>query len=298
MRILHLDAGKEMRGGQWQVLRLMEGLAAAGVESTLLARRDGPLLEIARRRGLRAAALTWPHLVALGRRHDVVHAHDARAHTMAAIAGGAPLVVARRVAFGVRKGIGSRWKYWRARRFVAVSEYVKRVLVEGGAAPAGKIDVVYDGVPLLPPSEGTRIVAPADNGDPLKCYSLAKSAAELAEFPLHMSDDLEEDLRTAGIFVYLTHSEGLGSAVLLAMSAAVAVVASNEGGLKEAIEHRVNGMLVENTPMAVGEAVRELIDNPELRRSLGQAARQTVSERFTVDRMVRETMEVYLQVLS
>ena len=39
MRILHLDAGREMRGGQWQVLRLIEGLAAAGVESTLLARR-------------------------------------------------------------------------------------------------------------------------------------------------------------------------------------------------------------------------------------------------------------------
>jgi len=42
MRILHFDAGKEMRGGQWQVLRLIEGLAAAGVESTLLARENAP----------------------------------------------------------------------------------------------------------------------------------------------------------------------------------------------------------------------------------------------------------------
>ena len=30
MRILHLDAGREMRGGQWQVLRLIAGLAAEG----------------------------------------------------------------------------------------------------------------------------------------------------------------------------------------------------------------------------------------------------------------------------
>ena len=43
MRVLHLDAGREMRGGQWQVLRLMEGLATAGVESTLLARPGAPL---------------------------------------------------------------------------------------------------------------------------------------------------------------------------------------------------------------------------------------------------------------
>ena len=45
MRILHLDAGREMRGGQWQVLRLIQGLAAAGVESTLLARRHAESAE-------------------------------------------------------------------------------------------------------------------------------------------------------------------------------------------------------------------------------------------------------------
>jgi hypothetical protein len=49
--------GKEMRGGQWQVLRLMEGLAAAGVESTLLARGGGPLFEAARRGRAGASSL-------------------------------------------------------------------------------------------------------------------------------------------------------------------------------------------------------------------------------------------------
>ena len=33
MRILHVDSGRTMRGGQWQVLRLMRGLARADVES-------------------------------------------------------------------------------------------------------------------------------------------------------------------------------------------------------------------------------------------------------------------------
>ena len=57
MRILHLDAGREMRGGQWQVLRLIEGLAAAGVESTLLAREDAPLYAAARKQGWRVEPL-------------------------------------------------------------------------------------------------------------------------------------------------------------------------------------------------------------------------------------------------
>ena len=298
MRILHLDTGKEMRGGQWQALRLMERLEAAGVESTLLARQGGPLLEAARQRGLRAEALGWAPLAALARKHDLVHAHGARAHAMAAtVAARAPLVVSRRVAFGLRGGIFSRWKYRRARRYLAVSEHVKRVLVEGGVE-ADRVSVVYDGVPLLPPAEGTRVVTPDDGGDPLKGAALAIEAGRRAGVAVEVSTRLEEDLRTTGIFVYLTRSEGLGSGALLAMSAAAAVVASDVGGLRELIEHRVNGMLVENTPDAVAEAIRELIEHPESARGLGLVARRRVSERFTVDRMVRETLEVYRQVLS
>ena len=55
MRILHLDAGREMRGGQWQVLRLIEGLAAAGVESDAAGARGGAAV----RRRRASAAGAW-----------------------------------------------------------------------------------------------------------------------------------------------------------------------------------------------------------------------------------------------
>ena len=45
------------------------------------------------------------------------------------------------------------------------------------------------------------------------------------------------------MFVYITESEGLGSAVLLAMAAGTPVIASRVGGLPEAIEDGVNGLL-------------------------------------------------------
>src|SRR5437762_1747013 len=99
MRILHLDAGREMRGGQWQVLRLMEGLTAAGVESTLLAWRGGPLFTAARKRGWRVEPFSLMEVVGMARRHDLMHAHDARSHTLAALIPRVPLVVSRRVAF-------------------------------------------------------------------------------------------------------------------------------------------------------------------------------------------------------
>src|SRR5439155_6338871 len=101
MRILHLDAGKEMRGGQWQALRLIEGLAAAGIESTLLAREGYPLYTEARKGGWRVEPIGLWRAVQYARRQDLVHAHDARSHTMAAIVRGAPLLVARRVAFAI-----------------------------------------------------------------------------------------------------------------------------------------------------------------------------------------------------
>ncbi|HKE29501.1 MAG TPA: glycosyltransferase family 4 protein [Bryobacteraceae bacterium] len=291
MRVLHLDAGREMRGGQWQVLRLIEGLAAHGVESTLLARAAGPLFESARGRGMRVEPMGFVRTL-LTRGYDVVHAHDARGHTIAALAGAAPLVVSRRVAFDIR----SPWKYKRARRFIAVSHFVKSVL-ERGAVPGEKIGVVYDGVPLLKPSSGSAVIAPA-SADPLKATPLTLDAARLASVELKLSTALERDLGDAGVFVYITESEGLGSGALLAMAAGVPVIASKVGGLPEIVVHRETGLLVDNDAAAIAEAIRELRAGPDLARRLGEAGRKRVQENFTVDHMVRRTMEVYRQVLT
>jgi len=292
MRILHLDAGREMRGGQWQVLRLVEGLAAAGIESTLLARPNAPLFEAVRKGGWRVEPLGLTRAVMLARKHDLVHAHDARSHTLGAIVRGAPLVVSRRVMFPV----GSRWKYGRARRYLAVSEFVKRVLMAGGV-PEEKISVVYDGVPVLESEPGSVILAPANAGDPQKGAPLAMEAARLAGAEIELSTDLERDLRRAAVLVYVTHSEGLGSGVLLAMSAGVPVVASNVGGLPEIVSHRENGLLVNNVAGEIAAAIRELRGDPAMARRLGAAGRRTVIERFTVDHMVRRTIEVYHKVV-
>ncbi len=281
MRILHLDAGREMRGGQWQVLRLIEGLAAAGVESTLLARQDAPLYSAARKQGWRVQPLGLTRALGCLRGHHLIHAHDARSHSLGAFLRGRPLVVSRRVAFPV----GSRWKYGRARRYLAVSEFVKGVLMQGGV-PEQKIGVVYDGVPVMEVSHGTQVLG------------LEKDSALLAHMGLQMVSHLEEEIREAGILVYITNSEGLGSGALLAMSAAVPVIASRVGGLPEVIRHGDNGLLVDNEESAIANAIRQLLDHPEEARQIGAAARRTVMERFTVDRMVAGTLEAYRRVLA
>src|SRR4029077_5855594 len=86
MRVLHLDSGAEMRGGQWQVLRLIEGLGASGHESTLLARGGSPLYGEARRRGIDVKGWSYLSVSRRSGQADILHAHDARSHTAAALA--------------------------------------------------------------------------------------------------------------------------------------------------------------------------------------------------------------------
>jgi glycosyltransferase involved in cell wall biosynthesis len=285
MRVLHLDSGLEMRGGQWQALRLHQGLIREGHESVLLAREGSPLL----RQG--ASPLHLRRLPALSGRFDLVHAHDARSHTIGAILSRVPLVVSRRVAFAVRSSAVSRWKYRVPVLFLAVSRYVAERLKSAGI-PDERIAIVYDGVPVpAEPSDGPDILMP-DTADPAKGSALAESAARLAGLTLKRSSNLEADMPRARALVYLSHSEGLGSGVLLGMAHGLTVIASRVGGLPELIEDGVNGILVPNDEEAVKSALSRI--DPRL----GNAARETVLARFTVENMVRSTVEAYKKALA
>ena len=297
-RILHLDTGSEMRGGQFQVLRLAEGLAAAGHASTLLARPDSPLLEFARRRGARAFPLRLTRLLRIAPTFDLIHAHDARAHTLAAFLS-RPLVVSRRVAFPVRGSLLSRWKYARPVRYIAVSEYVRRLLIAAGVA-ADRIDVVYDGV-SLPPLERLRprsAVIALNSDDPQKGRSLTQEAAALAGIDVHFTRDLETDLGAAALFVYITESEGLGSAALLAMAAGVPVLASAVGGLPEVVLDGITGFLTSNSSQQIADIMMRMLGDKLLLEHLGRNARARVEEAFTTEHMIQKTLQVYQKVLS
>jgi glycosyltransferase involved in cell wall biosynthesis len=289
MRILHIDTGREMRGGQWQVLRLMEGLRPEGIETRLAARPRSPLFAMARDRGLCVEPLA---ISTFSQPADLIHAHDARGHAMAAVLSRAALVVSRRVAFPIQTGPLSRWKYRRADHFIAVSRFVQQGLVERGV-PESKISVVYDGAPLLPPAEGgIRVLAPPPSRDK------PKDIFCLPGIEISFAENLEDDIKTAAIFVYVSYSEGLGSAVLLAMSAGVPVVAARVGGLPEIIHHEQNGLLVDARPDAVAAAVNRLRADPALAKRLAARGRETVAEMFSIEKMVRGTLAVYRRLLA
>ncbi len=297
LRLLHLDAGLTMRGGQWQALRLLEGLHRMGHTVTLLTPAQSALRTEALRAGIDARPLDWGQVRALSRGVDLVHAHDARSHSLAALWARAPLVVARRVAFPIRRGLASRWKYSRARRYVAISDYVRGILERGGVA-AGRISVVPDGVPLFDPAGLGREVVIPESSDPRKGTALALEAARLAGVKARAAAGLPEGLNGAGVFVYITHSEGLGSGILIAMSAGVPVIASRTGGVPEIVRDGVTGLLTPNEPAEVAIRIRRLLDDRELAMRLAQQARRMVEQEFSVEHMITRTLAVYEKVLG
>ncbi len=297
---MHIDTGREMRGGQHQVLLLLKTLKEAGHQCTLLARKSGPLARAAAVQGFTVCAVGLTQLWQHSRDADLVHAHDARAHAMAALTSRCRFVVSRRVAFPVRRSAVSNWKYRRAARYLAVSTFVAAELERAGI-PREKIDVVYDAVePVLPSTDWSAddpAVALASR-DPLKGRDLIEQAAKIADVRVVFSENLALDLQHASAFVYITRSEGLGSAALLAMSTGVPVIASRVGGLTEVFEDGISGVFVNNQPREIALAIRSLLDRPGFARSLIGHGRARVIERFTPAHLLSATLLSYERALA
>ncbi|WP_022948491.1 glycosyltransferase family 4 protein [Methylohalobius crimeensis] len=76
------------------------------------------------------------------------------------------------------------------------------------------------------------------------------------------------------------------------------IVSTRVGGIPEIIEHGRNGFLVERADMhALLDRVMQLIDDPDLRRRMGQTGREKVEREFTT-KPVRELEQTYLELLA
>ena len=290
-----MDSGREMRGGQYQVLLLIEHLRVLGCSQRLLARAGTPLSQEARRAGIETGAASLAGLLGASGGYDILHVHDGRSHTIAAIAALAPIVVSRRVAFPIGRSVGSRWKYARARRYVAVSRFVARELISGGVRE-DRVEVIYDAVASVPALGPWRRTGPAialASADPMKGRDLVERAAHISGVPVRFSDDLVRDLPEASMFVYLTRAEGLGSAALVAMAHGVPVIASSVGGLPEIVEENGTGLLVANEEASIANAMRRMVNHEGLAERLRATAHAMVSEKFTAPRLARETLAAY-----
>ncbi len=110
--------------------------------------------------------------------------------------------------------------------------------------------------------------------------------------------NVAERLAQSQVFILASRSEGFPRSILEAMRAGLPVVASDVGGVAEAVRHAETGFVVpRNDVPALTEALRRLIVDPDLRGRMGQAGRRRYESNFTFEHMSAKTMALYEQVL-
>jgi glycosyltransferase involved in cell wall biosynthesis len=93
--------------------------------------------------------------------------------------------------------------------------------------------------------------------------------------------------------------EGVPKVLIEAAACGRAIVTTDAPGCREIVRHGENGLLVPvRNSRALAEALRLLIETASLRAGMGARGRDIVVQEFSIDRVVRETLGVYRELLA
>lgn len=286
--------------------------------------------DLRRARELRAAAREWGA--------DIIHAHDARSHSIALLARifrkKPRLVVTRRVAFPPKR---VRFKYGRGvDTFIAISHAVKNAMVSAGVR-SDRIEVVYSGVPAphvksprdwrrergwptstivcgmvgaMTREKGLDSVAaiasrlPADVRARIRIVLLGgKGKGEtnivgVEGFEAGFVEEIHDAVAGLDLLWHPARSEGLGTAVIDAMALGVTPIAFAVGGLPELIEDGASGRLIPAGDTDGFARAAAELATDETLRARLADGARKRAREFDAQRMIERTAEVYQRVAS
>jgi glycosyltransferase involved in cell wall biosynthesis len=116
---------------------------------------------------------------------------------------------------------------------------------------------------------------------------------------LGVRDDVQALLPGLDVFTLPSHHEGYPISLLEAMAAGLACVASNVGGIPEAVTDGHDGLLVPpGQPETLATTIDGLLDDADRRAALGEAAAATAQRRFSIAAAVERHERVYGELLG
>ena len=111
--------------------------------------------------------------------------------------------------------------------------------------------------------------------------------------------DVAELLTQVHIVCLPSYREGFGKVFVEAGAALRAVVATDVPGCREAVEHDINGLLVEpKNPQALADALSRVLTDDQLRLRLAKEGRRRAEFEFSSATVNTQTLAVYQQVLT
>ena len=133
--------------------------------------------------------------------------------------------------------------------------------------------------------------------------SLRKLAADLGikddVFFLGRCDNVADLLFASDIGVLSSKAEGFANAILEYMAAGLPVIATDVGGAREAIAEGETGYLVASgDDEKMAERIVEVLRDPQRAHVMGQRGKSIAAEKFSCDRHLENTLELYDELLS
>ncbi|MEM8908096.1 MAG: glycosyltransferase family 4 protein [Bacteroidota bacterium] len=146
MKVLHISSAKSWRGGEQQIAYLLQALGQYGVEQWVFCPQNSALAKYCQAQHIpfesyrKLSAFNPVTAYAIRRvvqrqSIDLLHIHDAHAHTLACLAAQffgvhIPFVLTRHLIIPIRNNAISRWKYRHPsiRRIICISHFIKKVL--------------------------------------------------------------------------------------------------------------------------------------------------------------------------
>ncbi len=108
-----------------------------------------------------------------------------------------------------------------------------------------------------------------------------------------------EAMRRATVFALPSRYEGLGCVYLEAMSSGRPVIACQGQGIEEVIRPAVNGCLIAADDLeGFTDTLVILLQQTELRRKIGESARRTILQEFTLEQQAERLVQLYRKCLA
>lgn len=102
-----------------------------------------------------------------------------------------------------------------------------------------------------------------------------------------------EELRIANIFVFPSCNEAFPLVNLEAMENKLPIVTTDEGGITDVVKDKVNGLIAEkHDPRSLAKCIKILLDNPVLRKKMGENGYKIFCEQFTIEVFENKMLEI------
>jgi glycosyltransferase involved in cell wall biosynthesis len=176
-----------------------------------------------------------------------------------------------------------------------------RVMFTGRLHPQKNLDLLLDAWAEVAASraEGHLIfLGGGPDHDRLSARAEALGIAHRVHFAGPVGDPAAY-LRAADVFVLPSVAEGMSNSLLEAMATGLPCIASKIGGNVDLLEQGPSGLLVPlNDPQGWAEALRMLLDDPDVAQGLGQKALQRVESEFALPIVVDRYERLYRSLLD